>query len=119
MIDPKSGEAVKIVSARDLWWQLLNARAETGEPYMINIDRCNESLPQEQKDLGLKINQSNLETITPIYKKDILKLINKINATFLIIEDLKKSEIQYNNFTKNYKSLHIKVRKIEKKNFKK
>jgi len=60
LIDPKSGEAVKTVSARDLWWQLLNARAETGEPYMINIDRCNEFLPQGQKDLGLKINQSNL-----------------------------------------------------------
>ncbi len=60
LIDPKSNEAVKIISARDLWWQLLNARAETGEPYMINIDRCNESLPQEQKDLGLTINQSNL-----------------------------------------------------------
>jgi len=60
LIDPKSGEAIKIISARDLWWQLLNARAETGEPYMINIDRCNEFLPQEQKDLGLKINQSNL-----------------------------------------------------------
>ena len=60
LIDPKSGEAIKTISARDLWWQLLNARAETGEPYMINIDRCNEFLPQGQKDLGLKINQSNL-----------------------------------------------------------
>jgi ribonucleoside-diphosphate reductase alpha chain len=60
LIDPKSGEAVKIVVARDLWWQMLNARAETGEPYMINIDTCNEHLPQGQKDLGLKINQSNL-----------------------------------------------------------
>jgi len=60
LIDPKTGEAVKIVSARDLWWQILNARSETGEPYMVNIDRCNEFLPQEQKDLGLKINQSNL-----------------------------------------------------------
>ena len=60
LIDPKSNEAVKTISARDLWWQLLNARAETGEPYMINIDRCNEFLPQGQKDLGLKINQSNL-----------------------------------------------------------
>jgi len=60
LIDPKSGEAVKIVVARDLWWQMLNARAETGEPYMINIDTCNEFLPQGQKDLGLKINQSNL-----------------------------------------------------------
>ena len=60
LIDPKTGEAVKIVDARDLWWQILNARSETGEPYMVNIDRCNEFLPQEQKDLGLKINQSNL-----------------------------------------------------------
>jgi len=60
LIDPKTGEAVKIISARDLWWQILNARSETGEPYMVNIDRCNEFLPQEQKDLGLKINQSNL-----------------------------------------------------------
>ena len=60
LIDPKTNEAVKIINARDLWWQLLNARAETGEPYMINIDTCNEHLPQGQKDLGLKINQSNL-----------------------------------------------------------
>ena len=60
LIDPKTNEAVKIVSARDLWWQMLNARAETGEPYMINIDTCNEHLPQGQKDLGLRINQSNL-----------------------------------------------------------
>ena len=60
LIDPKTKEAVKIVSARELWWQILNARAETGEPYMINIDNCNEALPQEQKDLGLEIKQSNL-----------------------------------------------------------
>jgi len=60
LIDPKTNEAVKIVSARDLWWQILNARAETGEPYMVNIDTCNEHLPKEQKDLGLRVNQSNL-----------------------------------------------------------
>jgi len=60
LIDPKSHEAIKVVSARDLWWQIINARAETGEPYMINIDRCNEALPKEQKALGLEIKQSNL-----------------------------------------------------------
>ena len=60
LIDPKTKEAVKVLNARDLWWQIINARAETGEPYMINIDICNEHLPQEQKDLGLKVNQSNL-----------------------------------------------------------
>ena len=60
LIDPKSNEAVKIVNARDIWWQIIHARAETGEPYMINIDTCNDALPKEQKDLGLKIRQSNL-----------------------------------------------------------
>ncbi len=60
LIDPKTNEAVKTVNARDLWWQIINTRAETGEPYMINIDTCNNALPKEQKDLGLKIRQSNL-----------------------------------------------------------
>ena len=60
LIDPKTQEAVKIINARDLWWQIIHARAETGEPYMINIDTCNEHLPKEQKDLGLSIKQSNL-----------------------------------------------------------
>jgi hypothetical protein len=60
LIDPKTNEPVKIVNARDLWWQIINARAETGEPYMVNIDTCNEALPKEQKDLGLEIKQSNL-----------------------------------------------------------
>ena len=60
LIDPKTQEAVKIINARDLWWQIIHARAETGEPYMINIDTCNKYLPREQKELGLKIRQSNL-----------------------------------------------------------
>ena len=60
LIDPKTNEPTKIVNARDLWWQIINARAETGEPYMVNIDTCNDALPKEQKDLGLEIKQSNL-----------------------------------------------------------
>jgi len=60
LIDPKTNEAVKVINARDLWWQLIHARAETGEPYMVNIDTCNEALPKQQKDLGLEIRQSNL-----------------------------------------------------------
>tara|TARA_R110000824_G_scaffold24967_1_gene87417 strand:- start:1862 stop:3220 length:1359 start_codon:yes stop_codon:yes gene_type:complete len=60
LIDPKSKQAIKTVSARDLWWQLIHTRAETGEPYIINLDRCNEFLPKKQKELGLKVIQSNL-----------------------------------------------------------
>ena len=60
LIDPKSNEAIKTINARELWWQVLNARAETGEPYIVNLDTCNKALPQKQKDLGLAIKQSNL-----------------------------------------------------------
>jgi ribonucleoside-diphosphate reductase alpha chain len=60
LVDPKTNEAVKIINARDLWWQIIYARAETGEPYIVNLDICNEHLPKGQKDLGLEIKQSNL-----------------------------------------------------------
>ena len=60
LIDPKSNKAVKTISARDLWFQLLSARAETGEPYIVNIDNCNAKLPKQQKELGLRVRQSNL-----------------------------------------------------------
>ena len=60
LIDPKTNEPTKVVNARELWMKLIEARAETGEPYLINIDTCNEALPDEQKDLGLEIKQSNL-----------------------------------------------------------
>ena len=60
LIDPKSGAAVKIVKARELWSKILETRAETGEPYLVNIDTCNNALPKEQRELGLEVKQSNL-----------------------------------------------------------
>ncbi len=60
LIDPKTNTAIKTVSARDLWWLLIHTRAETGEPYILNLDRCEEALPVSQKNLGLKVRQSNL-----------------------------------------------------------
>jgi len=60
LIDPKSKECLKTVNARGLWWQIIQTRFETGEPYILNVDTCNEHLPSEQKSLGLRINQSNL-----------------------------------------------------------
>ena len=50
LIDPKTKTAVKNVSARDLWWQIIHTRSETGEPYIVNLDNCNDALPKEQKD---------------------------------------------------------------------
>lgn len=67
LIDPHSGEIRDTVSAKALWQKILELRMETGEPYLHFIDTSNKHLPEFQKDLGLKIHQSNLcsEIILP------------------------------------------------------
>ena len=57
---PKSGEVRKTVNARDLWTKILEIRMQTGEPYLIFSDTVNRMMPQHQRDLGLKVKQSNL-----------------------------------------------------------
>ena len=62
LIDPKSKRVTKTVSAKSLWVKILQNRAETGEPYMVWGDTMNDSLPDYQRKLGLKVRQSNLCT---------------------------------------------------------
>ena len=57
---PKNDEVLKIVDARSLWQKILEIRLQTGEPYLIFSDTVNRQMPQHQKDLGLKVKQSNL-----------------------------------------------------------
>jgi ribonucleoside-diphosphate reductase alpha chain len=57
---PHSGQAVETVKARSLWIKLLNARVETGEPYLLFIDAVNRAIPEQQKKLGLQVKTSNL-----------------------------------------------------------
>ena len=68
--DPASGEVRDTISARELWQRILETRMLTGEPYIHFIDTSNRLMPQFQKDLGLKIQQSNLcsEIILPTDK---------------------------------------------------
>jgi ribonucleoside-diphosphate reductase alpha chain len=69
--DPHTGEVKDTVSAKHLWQQILEIRMHTGEPYLHFIDTSNRMMPQFQKDLGLKIRQSNLcsEIILPTDKQ--------------------------------------------------
>ena len=57
---PKNGEVVRTVDARNLWQKILEIRLQTGEPYLIFADTVNRSMPQHQRELGLKVRQSNL-----------------------------------------------------------
>lgn len=62
LVDPHTKEVVKTVSARELWATILELRhgAGRGEPYIAFSDTMQAGLPQAQKDLGLRVNQSNL-----------------------------------------------------------
>ena len=60
LVDPHSGEVKKTISAKTLWVKLIQNRVETGEPYIMFGDTVNNKLPEFQKQLGLKVNQSNL-----------------------------------------------------------
>ena len=60
LIDPNSKKVIKTVSAKTLWVKLIQNRVETGEPYIMFGDTVQDALPECQKDLGLKVHQSNL-----------------------------------------------------------
>ena len=68
--DPHNGEVREKISAKLLWQNILEMRMLTGEPYIHYIDTSNRAMPEFQKKLGLKINQSNLcsEIILPTDK---------------------------------------------------
>jgi ribonucleoside-diphosphate reductase alpha chain len=57
---PNTGETVKVVKARDLWRKILQTRVETGEPYLLFIDTVNKAVPEQHRQKGLMIKQSNL-----------------------------------------------------------
>jgi ribonucleoside-diphosphate reductase alpha chain len=58
--DPKDQSVKETINARKLWERIIETRFRTGEPYLNFIDTANRDLPQPLKDLGLKINGSNL-----------------------------------------------------------
>ena len=68
--DPHNNEIRDSVSAKELWQRILDMRMQTGEPYIHFIDTSNNAMPEFQKNLGLKIRQSNLcsEIILPTDK---------------------------------------------------
>lgn len=60
LVCPHSGEVRDTVRARELWEEILEVRALTGEPYLLKIDTANRALPDSQKKKGLRVNGSNL-----------------------------------------------------------
>ncbi len=57
---PKDGSIQKTTKARSLWIKILTARIETGEPYLLFIDKVNDAIPYHHKMAGLQVKMSNL-----------------------------------------------------------
>jgi ribonucleoside-diphosphate reductase alpha chain len=60
LVCPHSKQVFETVKARDVWQDIIETRALTGEPYMLKIDQVNRLMPETQKQRGLKIRGSNL-----------------------------------------------------------
>jgi ribonucleoside-diphosphate reductase alpha chain len=60
LLSPKSGEVVRKVNARKLWQKVIELRLQTGEPYIIFTDTVNAQMAPHQRQLGMKVRQSNL-----------------------------------------------------------
>jgi len=70
----REGKARKVVKARELWTAILESQIETGTPYMLYKDACNEK--SNQKNLGT-IQSSNLCTeIVEYTDKDEVAVCN-------------------------------------------
>jgi ribonucleoside-diphosphate reductase alpha chain len=57
---PKDDTPLRSISARKLWQKILETRLQTGEPYLLFSDTANKQLSSYQRELGLRVKQSNL-----------------------------------------------------------
>lgn len=60
LIDPKHGHTGKFLNAREVWEELMECRAETGEPYIMWSDTVNRGLRKWITNPDYKVTTSNL-----------------------------------------------------------
>ena len=73
----------------------------------------------ETNNLITKINSYNLSFIPETQSKKISDMISGIGSSKNLIDEVKISELTFNDYSINYKPLHTKVRRIEKEIYKK
>lgn len=60
LVDPKHGGTGRFLSAREVWYKILEVRKDTGEPYLEFIDTVNNNKPSWITNRNYLISQSNL-----------------------------------------------------------
>eukprot|EP00397_Hematodinium_sp_SG-2012_P003191 GEMP01003199.1.p1 GENE.GEMP01003199.1~~GEMP01003199.1.p1 ORF type:complete len:795 (+),score=129.57 GEMP01003199.1:191-2575(+) len=103
----KSGCARKTIKAQSLWFKILESQMETGTPYMLYKDACNEK--SNQKNLGT-IKCSNLCTeIVEYTADDEVAVCNLASVALPMFVD---EESQSFDFQKLYKVVKMMTRNL-------
>ena len=109
------GRQRKTVSARELWFKILDSQMETGTPYLLYKDACNQK--SNQKNLGT-IKSSNLCTEVVQYSNahetSVCNLASIALPTFV---DTKTKEFDYEKLHKVTKVITCNLNKIIDINF--
>ncbi len=103
------GLARKTVKARDLWSSIMESQIETGTPYMLYKDACNEK--SNQKNLGT-IRSSNLCTeILEFTSPDEVAVCNLASISLAKFVNVEKQEY---DFQKLYEVTRVVTRNLNK-----
>jgi ribonucleoside-diphosphate reductase alpha chain len=87
------GKARKVIKARELWAAIIDSQIETGNPYMLYKDACNEK--SNQKNLGT-IQSSNLCTeIVEYTAPDEIAVCNLASIALPRFVDTEKGEFDH------------------------
>lgn len=70
----KEGRARKTIKAQDLWFKILESQIETGTPYILYKDACNEK--SNQKNLGTIMSSNLCTEIVEFTSKDEVAVCN-------------------------------------------
>jgi ribonucleotide reductase alpha subunit len=109
------GRQRKTVSARELWFKILDSQMETGTPYLLYKDACNQK--SNQKNLGT-IKSSNLCTEVVQYSdKDETAVCNLASIALPTFVDTKTKEFDYEKLHKVTKVITRNLNKIIDINF--
>jgi len=92
----KSGKALKIVKARDLWFKILDSQMETGTPYLLYKDAANKK--SNQQNIGV-IKSSNLCT-------EIIEYSDSEQTAVCNLASIGLPKFVNCNKTFNYEKLH-------------
>ena len=90
-------------------------------PINPKLQKCIEELnfqyyEEQEPAISAAVNsfsQVNIDYLPEKYSKGLKSSQEQVLATFELVDEVNKSEIQFNQFTEQYYDLHHKVRKIE------